>query len=345
MSPAPVTDALAHKNEYVVALAQLLGKGRKRDVFAAVYEGKSGTKSVVAIAEKLGLTEKQVLNVGVSLVQAHAVTPARVKGKMAYSKIPAIKAIRDQVLRAAGDPIRINSIATKRNPIITGEPIFRTVKRSSRSSPNARSPNSKRMSDATYTIAMLLSSPIGQDAIDVSMEAREIETERLKAVNGVNFSLKVFPAAVADSLTRALNYDKPQIIHFSGHGRPGSILFDNETISVEGGTSINLNVLARILKTAASRPTLVVLNACDTLKGAEKLLVAVDIVIAMSDPIPDSSANSYSRRLYAALFAGLTVEAAHEQAKAVLEIDDIYGAKLPTLLCAPGIDAKKIRFF
>lgn len=134
MSPAPVTDALAHKNEYVVTLAQLLGKGRKRDVFAAVYEGKAGTKSVAAIAAKLGLTEKQVLDVGVSLVQAHAVAPTRVNGKMAYSKIPAIKAIRDPVLRIAGDRIKISRIATKRNPIITGEPIFRKTKRPSQKS-------------------------------------------------------------------------------------------------------------------------------------------------------------------------------------------------------------------
>ena len=343
MSPAPVTDALAHQSD-IVTLARLLGKGRKRDVFAAVYEGKAVTKSVAAIADKLSLTEKQVLDVGISLVQAHAVAPARVNGKMAYSKIPSIKAIRDPVLRAAGDPLKIAQIATKRNPIITGEPIFRTLKPSSKSSRKAPSAKKLEARDPSHVIAMLLSSPIGEDAIDVSMEAREVENERLKSENGAKFSLKIYPAAVADSLTHALNYENPKIIHFSGHGGSGSILLDNESIKAAGGTSVNLSVLARILKTAPARPKLLVLNACDTLKGADRILDAVDMVIAMSDPIPDSAAYSYSRRLYAAIFAGLNIYAAHEQAKAVLEIDEIYGASLPTLLSAPGTDPKTVTF-
>lgn len=346
MSPVAVTDALANQPEYVVAIAELLGKGRKREVFRVVYEGKSRVKSVAFIAKKLGLTDKQVLDVGVSLVNGHAVLAERIDGKMAYSKIPALKPMRDKILSIAGDAEKIARVTTKRNRAPTGQPIFVQQKQISRQEVKTkRDLKAEENSPVSqHVVAMLTASPIGHGAIDVSMEAREVEIERRKSRLSDKFSLKVYPAAVAESLTQTLNEDKPSIIHFSGHGGYGAIVLDNTSIEKIGGTSVDMSLLTRILKTASVRPTLLVLNACDTLSGADKILDAVDIVIAMSEPIPDSAAYSYSRRLYAAIFSGLNIADSHEQACAVLAIDDPKGASLPTLLAAPRIDPKSISF-
>ncbi len=70
------------------------------------------------------------------------------------------------------------------------------------------------------------------------------------------------------------------------------------------------------------------------------MLSAVDVVIAMADAVPDSTAFHYARRLYASLFAGVNVADANEQACAVLSIDDPEGAALPTVLVADGVDIK-----
>lgn len=191
---------------------------------------------------------------------------------------------------------------------------------------------------------MLIASPIGQTPIDVSLEAREVEIERRKALNGGAFELKVYPAASSESLTTALNDDKPDIVHFSGHGTAGSIVLDNQTIKDVGGQAVQAATLARILKTAPERPKLLVLNACESAAEAQKLTGAVDTVIAMTAVVPDSTAYSYARRLYGALFAGLTIAQAHEQACAVVSIDDPAGSTLPTLVSAPGIDPTAVRF-
>jgi hypothetical protein len=336
MTQTAVTDVLANSDEYVVALAKLLGKGRKLDLFRAVYAGRADRKQVSDLATQLGAPLKTVLNAGKTLVDAHTIGQVRTAQGIAYTKLPAIKPIRDRVLKIAGNPKAIAAIPTKRSPEIKGD-LFRPAR-----TPSLRAPMPRK--GANWKIAMLIASPIGQTPIDVSLEAREVEIERRKARNGGAFELKVYPAAGSESLVTALNDDDPDVVHFSGHGGEGAIILDNETIRDVGGQTVEARTLARILKTASRRPRLLVLNACESAADAEALTEAVDTVIAMTAVVPDSTAYSYSRRLYAALFAGLSIARAHEQACAVLSIDDPDGASLPVLVAASGVDPGKVHF-
>lgn len=344
MSPVAVTDSLANRPEYVVTLARLIGGGRKKAIFAAVYEGKRGTKTVTEIAEKLNLTEKQVLDTGIALVHGQAIGQIAVGGRVAYSKLPAVKAMRDEILKIAGNPAKIEQVVTKRKPDLGRDSLFKAASPIERTRRQVRGKVPEVKLEAKWSISMLLASPIGQNAIDVYIEAREVEAERRKSEKSDLFSLFVHPAATAESLAEVLNKDQADIIHFSGHGGGSSLLMDNDTINDVGGKTVKLDIVARILKTGKKRPKLLVLNACDTLKGAKSLLDAVDIVIAMSEPIPDSAAFGYSRRLYAALFSQVSVINAHEQACAILAIDDPKGSTFPTLIAASGIDPAKIIF-
>lgn len=336
MTQTAVTDVLANSDEYVVALARLLGKGTKLDLFRAIYAGRSEHKLVSELATQLGAPAKTVLNAGKKLVDAHAIGQVRTDLGLAYSKLPAIKPVRDRVLKVAGNPKAIAAIPTKRSPAVKSN-LFKPIRK-----PTLRAPSPR--SGTTWKIAMLIASPIGQSPIDVSLEAREVEIERRKALNGGAFELKVYPAAGSESLMTALNENAPNIIHFSGHGGAGAIILDNETIKDLGGQTVEAKVLTRILKTAPQPPKLLVLNACESAAHIGLLTEAADVVIAMTAVVPDSTAYSYSRRLYAALFAGRSVATAHEQACAVLSIDDPSGANLPTLAAAEGIDPWTVCF-
>jgi len=338
MVPTAVTDVLANQNDYVAAIARLLGRGRKLDLFKAVYAGKSERKSVLDIAAKLGISSKAVLEAGKPLVDAHAIGQAGTHGETAYTKLPAVKPIRDRILKVAGNPKAIAAIPTRNSP-----PVRSDLFRASRSSPKLKAPRPPK-GRSRWKVVMLTASPIGQKPIDVSLEAREVEIERRKALNGGAFELHVYPAASSDSLVTALNDDRPDILHFSGHGGAGSIVLDNETIKDVGGQTVDAKALTRVLKTATRRPRLLVLNACESAADAKKLTEAADVVIAMTAVVPDSTAFSYARRLYSALFAGLSISNAHEQACAVLAIDDPKGASLPVLVSAPGIDPTAVLF-
>lgn len=340
MTPIPVADSLSNREEHIVELARRIGKGRKRDLFAAVYKGAKQAKTVTELAKTLGLTEMQVLQAGVELVNAHAIDQTKVKGRVAYAKIPAHKAIRDKILKIAGDRAKIDKIPTKRRPAISGE-LFVAPTRSKTTSP---SPKRKSSSRAQAKVAFLLASPHGQDQLNVGMEFREADSAVKASADRDKLDLRPFLAATPGTLLDALNEYRPDIIHFSGHGGGGSLVFDEDGVRSVGGFGLDFKIAHRMVKATDTPPKLLVLSACSTVAGANVFLDTVPVVIAMSDTVSDWAATYFSRRFYAALVAGQSVQAAFDQAKAYLHAEHLQDADLPTLLVATGFNASALKF-
>jgi hypothetical protein len=339
-----VTDAISNRNEHIEDAVRAIGRSKARlDVFTAVYRGRKAIKSVSEIAASEGMTTKQVLEAGIVLARAGLVTASK-RGEMCYGKISSVAHVRPTILRMVNNPSLLQNLPTKRRPASphTGE-LFKLVPLNSKSARKTRS-HATRATPKVYRIAMLIASPIGQDAIDVGLEARELGVELRKSPLRDKFDLQVYNAATTESLLKALNEQKPQILHFSGHGSFGGLQFDNASIDDSGGSTIDFDVLRKLLATAPLRPKLMFLNACQSVGGAAGLVDVCDIVIAMRDTVNDSTAFHYARRFYASLLTGLNVEASHEQAKIVLSIDDPAGANLPVISCAAGVDPKLVAF-
>lgn len=147
------------------------------------------------------------------------------------------------------------------------------------------------------------------------------------------------PAATTDDLFDGLNDLRPHAVHFSGHADPAGVLMDNSSADEPEGVDLSFVILADILAATSTPPTLVVLNACSSLAGAEPLLQVTPIVIAMSDTINDAAAVVFAQKFWAALASAQPVSAAYEQAKAAMRaafLDE--DAELPELRCRPGID-------
>ena len=171
-------------------------------------------------------------------------------------------------------------------------------------------------------------------------EVRQVQ----QALRGAKFrdlvAVEQRPAATFQDLLDGLNDIRPHVIHFSGHGGGEALVMDGGAL--EGGSerAVTFSLLLKALDATDQPPTLLVLNACDTLEGAEIILPAVPVVIAMSDNVLDLAAILFAQQFYAALASGQSVASALKQAKVAIEaamIDDT-ASDLPQCLSREDVD-------
>lgn len=152
------------------------------------------------------------------------------------------------------------------------------------------------------------------------------------------------PAATFQDLLDGLNDVRPHIVHFSGHGGADLVQFDDGALEKNRGSVVGFDLLVEALDATDQPPTLLVLNACDTLTGAAILLPAVPIIIAMADSVPDLAATVFAQQFYAAVASGQSVGAALRQGKvqikAVLLDDEAAG--LPQHVARGDIDIDQL---
>lgn len=149
----------------------------------------------------------------------------------------------------------------------------------------------------------------------VDKEFREVQKALRRAKYRDLVHLEHRPAATAQDLLDAINDIRPHVVHFSGHSWDGGVVLDDDTLDTTDGHDVDFALLARALSATTTPPRLVVLNACETLGGADELLQVAPVVIAMSDTIDDTAAIVFARQFYAAIAAAQSVSAALEQAR------------------------------
>jgi hypothetical protein len=138
-------------------------------------------------------------------------------------------------------------------------------------------------------------------------------------------------------LLDGLNEVRPHIVHFSGHAGDAGLVFDNASIDTPEGRDVTFGLLARALAATASPPTLVVLNGCDTLDGADQLLDTSPVVIAMATEISDLAAATFAARFYAAIASSQPVQAALEQGSVALDLLGLNEGWKPSCLVRDGV--------
>ena len=155
----------------------------------------------------------------------------------------------------------------------------------------------------------------------------------LKALRGAKhrdlIELHLRPAATAQDLMDGINDLRPHVIHFSGHGGGRGLLFDNASLDQPDGRAMPFDLLARFLGATDTPPTLVVLNACDTLDGSDLLLEVAPVVIAMADSVGDMAAGVFATQFYAAIASAQSIGASLRQSKAIMAAALLEDADLP----------------
>ena len=150
------------------------------------------------------------------------------------------------------------------------------------------------------------------------------------------------PAATIQDLVDGLNDLRPHVVHFSGHAGDG-LLFDTADPAMPGDHLVGYDHVAGLLGATDEPPTLVVLNACHTATGVERILQVAPVVIATNDRIGDSSAHIFAVQFYGAIAAAQTIGDAVRQAQAVIEmaLPDEEGALI--VCAAEGVDPDEVR--
>jgi len=168
----------------------------------------------------------------------------------------------------------------------------------------------------------------------------------LKVLRGAKYrdlvDLQHRPAATVEDLLNGLNDHRPHVVHFSGHAG-GGLLFDNASLIDAGEQLIGYKAVARLLSATDHPPTLVVLNACETREGAQELLEAAPMVIAMSDTVGDASAAVFATHFYGAIAAAQPIGAAVDQARAMIVIALPDEPDLITVCAAEDVDPDEVR--
>jgi hypothetical protein len=109
----------------------------------------------------------------------------------------------------------------------------------------------------------------------VDAEVRQVREAVKKSLHRDLVDIDHRPAATPEDLLEGINEVRPHVVHFSGHGGGAAVLFDDGQVDNPQGRTVPFDLLARALVATDTPPTLLVLNACDTIDGADALLNAV----------------------------------------------------------------------
>lgn len=346
-SQSPVINVSGDYEETILRLARHLGKDKnRRAVFNLIYGRGSRPRSKKQIAEALGKTgSAQVIqNALDDLAKHHLIVRQENKGQVKdgsrwlYGKDAAVRANRDKIVRYADDPGAAKKVATKRRPaaniavsFVTRAPTKRTARRSTRPS----------RAGVRLRIALLVTNPDSRASLQTGVEARDIEAGIKLGGQADKVDLKIFLAPTFDTLIDALNTYKPDVLHFSGHGGGRMLLFDNARAGDDGGTTLDFDMVARLISMTSYKPKLLVLTACNTTDGADRFLDVTPAVVAMKDSIDDEAACEFSARFYRSLTSGASIRNALGQAKASLEHKGYGDASLPELVVANEAAAER----
>jgi hypothetical protein len=182
------------------------------------------------------------------------------------------------------------------------------------------------------TVLYLVAQPKNTPLLATYEEMREVETELQLGRDRERFRLEHQVAVRIRDISRALARYQPQIVNFSGHGRPdGSLAVENEhgfaTYADPAG-------LASLLGGFAYCVRCVIVNACHSLVLAEAINEEIDYVIGMRSEILDTASVQFSVGFYQGLFAGRSVPDAFRQGRDLVQADPNTNSeyKVPRLL-------------
>ena len=182
----------------------------------------------------------------------------------------------------------------------------------------------------------------GLDHLRVDAEVNNV----LKAIRGAKHAdlieFQHRPAATVQDLVDGLNDLRPHVVHFSGHAG-GGLLFDTAELGEPGDLLVGYGTVANLLAATDHKPTLVVLNACNTVPGVEQLLEVAPVVIATNDTIGDASSAVFAVTFYAAIAAAQSIGHAVDQAREMIALALQLDRDVLTVSAAEGVDPADVK--
>ena len=166
-------------------------------------------------------------------------------------------------------------------------------------------------------------------------EIREIEEAIRRAARRDKFEIRMRTAVRPQDIRRALAEERPQIVHFCGHGlEDGSLLLEDD-----GGNDkpVSGEGLARLFKLHTDYVICVLLNACHSAKSAEAIGQYINYAIGMNQQIQDKTAIAFTQGFYDALGYETPdnidiFERAFQEGLVAIQLEDISEGQIPVLI-------------
>lgn len=135
-------------------------------------------------------------------------------------------------------------------------------------------------------------------------------------------------AITISELPGLITREKPDIIHFSGHGNKKTLCFEDKTGNSD---KIDEQSLAEIFNETAKGVVCLVINACESESLASALTRYVPYVISFPGKIEDELSEVFSITFYENLSLGHSVQSAFNLGKAVIRNKISDKRRLPTI--------------
>ncbi|KAB8331620.1 CHAT domain-containing protein [Scytonema tolypothrichoides VB-61278] len=166
-------------------------------------------------------------------------------------------------------------------------------------------------------------------------EIREIEEAIKRAVKRDLFEIKIRTAVRPIDIRRAIAEERPQIVHFCGHGmEDGSLVLEDDG---ENHKPLSPTGLAALFKLHANYIKCVLLNACYSEKSAQAISQHINYTIGMNQPIGDKAAIVFAIGFYDGLGYENpdnqdVIERAFEEGLVAIQMEDVSQGQIPVLV-------------
>ncbi len=182
---------------------------------------------------------------------------------------------------------------------------------------------------ARTKILFLAANPPGsRSLLDLDEEINKIQSNLEHSRERDMIDLKQVWAVTADTLMQAILDETPRIVHFSGHGRRGGIVLQDEAGKPKVVTAESLSSLFELFKDCVE---CVVLNSCYSELQAKAIKLHIPHVVGMKSEIPDQAAIAFSTGFYKAVGAGKDIPFAFELGVVAIKLEGVSSGHLPVM--------------
>ncbi len=200
--------------------------------------------------------------------------------------------------------------------------------------PSPAEPEPTQPQQQLRKILFMSANPAETTALKLTKEMRDIKNTLRSSRNRDDFDFILEPQVNASIIRQRIKEERPEIVHFSGHGGLDTGLAEGIVVAGSNGNPIVLtgSALGRLFDMAKDYVKCVVLNSCYSDTQAEAIKAHIPHVIGMNDAIDNTSARMFSVGFYEALGLGEPYEDAFNSGTLAIEMEGLPGADVPILL-------------
>lgn len=163
-------------------------------------------------------------------------------------------------------------------------------------------------------ILFLTANPRDTKSLKIDKEIRAISQAIQGEAHGISFEIIIKTSVKRDQLLKFLEDEKPDIIHFSGHGNPKSEICLEDDL---GETHpVDKDAMRDIFFLVNKKTRCIVLNACYMEAQANAIAESINgVVVGTIGEISDNSAISFAKEFYRQIAGGKDVLYAYQAGK------------------------------